>query len=125
MSSFTDPLTLEIVTDSSGHSIWATERALVYELGGLGSNIKIVVPSNFQTDLATIPRIFWSLFLPFAPKYAAAAVLHDFLCEKDGFSRFMADCIFLEAMKIFSVGRLRRWCMFGAVRFYAIITGKK
>ncbi len=49
---------------------------LVYE-GGADT---ITVPEGFTTDLASVPRLFWSL-LPPTGVYERSAVLHDWLCE--------------------------------------------
>lgn len=45
----------------------------------VGKDDVIVIPSDFQTDLATIPRIFWAV-LPPNGVYERAATLHDFGC---------------------------------------------
>lgn len=78
--------------------------------------LKIVVPTGSKTDLASIPRIFRFLVIKNG-RHRAAAIIHDFLCRlKLDFSRVLADKIFLEAMKLLGVPRLRRWAMFLAVR---------
>ena len=77
---------------------------------------KITVPTGFVTDLASIPRIFRLLF-PKNGHHRAAAIIHDYLCRlKLDFSRVLADKIFLEAMKLQGVPKLRRWLMYSAVR---------
>jgi hypothetical protein len=45
----------------------------------VGKTDVITIPSDFHTDLATIPRIFWAI-LPPNGLYERAAVLHDFGC---------------------------------------------
>ena len=56
-----------------------------YSLGPIGwapnenQNFKDVnVPTGFVTDLASIPRPFWSVF-PKTGRYAYAAIVHDYL----------------------------------------------
>jgi len=39
---------------------------------------EITVPAGFDTDYASIPRIFWPIYPPDG-EYAPAAILHDFL----------------------------------------------
>jgi hypothetical protein len=76
----------------------------------------IYVPMGFITDLASIPRIFRFLIVKNG-NHRAASIPHDYLCRQGlSFSRVLADKIFLEAMKLQDVPRLRRWAMFAAVR---------
>ena len=97
------------------------EERLVYrsDLAGL-----IVVPEGFQTDLASIPRIFQSL-VPKVDRHMLPAIVHDYLCRKPDFSRKMADQVFLEAMKLKEVNPIRRRLMYWAVRIGAIVRRKK
>src|SRR5258708_33483224 len=41
-------------------------------------SIRITVPVGFVTDLASVPRVFWSL-LPPAARYSYPAIIHDYL----------------------------------------------
>ena len=55
------------------------------------------VPRGFVSDLASTPKMFWSIYPPFG-KYLSASVLHDYLywrqiCKKDE-----ADKIFYQTM---------------------------
>lgn len=52
---------------------------LRWEVGFKGSGLWITVPKGFVTDLASIPRIGWSLFNGYAPETAKAAAVHDWL----------------------------------------------
>lgn len=45
----------------------------------VGRDDILYIPPDFQTDLASVPRIFWSV-LPPNGVYERAAVLHDFGC---------------------------------------------
>lgn len=57
------------------------------------------VPKGFVTDLASIPRIFWSFDSPFNGKYMSAAILHDYLYACSiAHSRQEADRILYSAM---------------------------
>ena len=75
----------------------------------------IIAPEGFVTDLASIPRIV-RMFIVKNGRHRAAAIVHDWLCKlgKD-FDRRLADKIFLEAMKILGVPRIRRRLMYWAV----------
>ena len=77
-----------------------------------------IVPENgFVSDLASVPRILWSL-LPPSGKYAPAAVIHDYLYRLPGCSRFLADAIFREVMAQLGVSFWKRCVMYYAVRFF-------
>ena len=55
-----------------------------------------VVPKGFITDGATIPRIFWFIYPPNRPDYLPAAVIHDYLCEKEMYKE--ADSMFKNCL---------------------------
>jgi hypothetical protein len=75
------------------------------------------VPAGFETDFASIPRVFWRL-LPPVGRYGKAAVIHDFLYRTGSASRAVADRVFLDAMEVLGVGWLTRHVMFLAVRAF-------
>ena len=97
------------------------EERLVYQSDLVGS---VTVPAGFETDLASIPRIFQS-FIPKVARHMLPAIVHDYLCRKPDFSRKMADQVFLEAMKLKEVNPIRRRLMYWAVRIGAIVRRKK
>ncbi len=63
---------------------------------------KIIVPKDFLTDGASIPKVFWSIFGgPLSGRYIKSAIVHDYLCvlnNQDLYSRERADKIFEWAM---------------------------
>lgn len=79
----------------------------------------ITVPAGFETDGASIPKLFWTLFAPFGP-YFHAAVIHDYLysAHNDKFSRLQSDLIFKEAMYNSNVRWPTREVVFNAVRSF-------
>lgn len=84
---------------------------------------RIVVEAGFDTDYASVPRLFWSLYPPDG-SYTPAAVIHDALyfyqCAPAGNPRWItraeADRVFLEAMTALGVPALRRRLLYTAVR---------
>ena len=52
----------------------------------------ISVPKGFVTDLASIPRLFWTIFPP-AAAYSYPAIIHDYLYWFQPCSRETADNI--------------------------------
>jgi Protein of unknown function (DUF1353) len=79
----------------------------------------IDIHKGFETDGASIPKIFWSILSPFGP-YFKAAVVHDFLYSpwNDEFSRGEADDIFKEAMYNIGINWIQRETIYRAVRLF-------
>ena len=115
MSSFTDPLQVEIAEGS-----WRTCRELVYWTDLLGDErVTITVPNRFKTDFASIPRIFWIILAPHDPQYVAASVVHDWLCVNHrvyGYDK--ADAIFYEAMTVLGTPLWKRWVLWAGVSLF-------
>ena len=97
------------------------EERLVYRSDLIGL---VIVPAGFETDLASIPRIFQSL-VPKVDRHMLPAIVHDYLCRKPDFSRKTADRVFLEAMRLKQVNPVRRRLMYWAVRIGAMVRRKK
>ena len=114
---FVTKLTFE---DDGGFPFTLTQD-LVYvtEVRGVGkpvTNARIIrVPAGFKTDLASIPKVLWSVLPPIG-KYDAPAVLHDALYQFDAATRKQADDVLYEAMKATSVGWRTRWTIYAGVR---------
>lgn len=80
-----------------------------------------VVPMGFQTDGASIPRLFWFLVgSPFTPEVIEGATLHDYLYSTPDAdtTRREADDVFHSFMRQRGVGRLRARLMWLAVRLF-------
>jgi hypothetical protein len=60
------------------------------------------VPVGFVTDLASIPRVFWSI-LPSDGRYAHSAVIHDYLYWEQSISREESDEVMALSMADFGV----------------------
>lgn len=106
---------LKLVPLKSGKQ-WELLEDYYYEVNGY----IIKVPKGFITDLASVPRIFWSIFPPFGD-YTAAAIVHDYLYSKEnntGINRTLADKIFLFIMKELGVCLFKRTAMYKAVRIF-------
>ena len=101
--------------------LWRTLTPIIADLDGYPL---ITVPAGFETDGASVPRLFW----PICPKfsnYTNAAVVHDYLYfhravpgHFDEYDRADADRIFLELMRELGVSRWQRWAMYSAVRMF-------
>ena len=76
---------------------------------------------GFQTDGASIPRLFWFLVgSPFAPEVIEAVTLHDYLYATPtaDTTRREADEVFHALMLEREVGRARARLMLWAVRSF-------
>ena len=117
MPGFIDKL---IVSKVSGR-LWEVEKDFTYVIGKKNF---VKVPKGFITDLASIPRVFWSIFPPDG-NYTQAAVLHDYLYQMNLFIRKECDGIFLQAMKILKVPLWKRSVMYSALRMFGWICWEK
>ena len=97
---------------------------LVRQPGGLvyttNAGQVITVPEGFQTNLASVPAIFWPI-LPRDGDYTPAAIVHDWLYGQkemagQAITRGQADGVMLEAMEALGVGWWRRRVIWGALR---------
>lgn len=87
---------------------------------------KIVeVPYGFKTDLASIPKLFWSWLSPFG-KHQEAALIHDYLYKNDGklkglknkLTRKESDLLFKNVMLADGVSNFNAQVMYLAVRTF-------
>jgi hypothetical protein len=91
------------------------DAPLVYESEVAGRIF--VVPTGFETDLASVPRLPLAYML-FGGVGDAAAVVHDFLYSTQEVSREMADDVLEEAMRVSGVAGWRRYPMWFGVRLF-------
>ncbi|HCM2000516.1 TPA: DUF1353 domain-containing protein [Salmonella enterica subsp. salamae serovar [1],40:z35:e,n,x,z15] len=112
MSKFTTPAILEMLA----HYKWRVYEPFEFYLINDNSDV-INVPAGFVTDLASVPRIFWTL-LPPDGKYAKAAIIHDYLYDNALRTKKEADLIFLDGMTVLGVPEWKRKMMYLAVRLF-------
>lgn len=110
-----------VVVKQLGDEDWEVREAFAYT-GKYNDTFRVEFGS--PTDFASVPRVFvW--FLPRYGKYTLAAILHDHLWRRVVPSGEMdyidADGIFRRAMRELGVPFLRRWIMWAAVRWGALL----
>jgi hypothetical protein len=110
----------DVVVKQLDDTNWEVREALEYA----GLRQEWTVPVGSGTDFASVPRVFvW--FLPRYGRYTRAAILHDHLwrrCAATGQMRWVdADGVFRRAMRELGVPFLRRWMMWSAVRWAALL----
>ncbi len=74
-----------------------------------------VVPSGFESDGTTAPRIFRLFVSKYSPKYIQAVVVHDYLCSLKKYKA--ADGVFKEMLYAIDKNWKTR-LMVNAVKFY-------
>lgn len=95
-------------------SIWCLDSPLIYISDIVG---KVEVPTGFETDFASVPRIPIAYML-FGDKAHCESVIHDYLYRKDSVplvSYSQANDVFLEAMKIRGKSFFVRYSMYWGV----------
>ena len=100
---------------------WEVMEDFEYHVGSEESNDIIKITKGFISDLASIPKAFWSIIGGPWGRYGYAAILHDFLYFTQTRTRLASDRIFLEAMKVLKVNVFKRLVMFRAVRMWSWI----
>lgn len=120
MSSFTKPLIVEVL--DKGLTYKVAEEFTYYRTNN--HNVTFKVPKVFETNFASIPRIFWNIYPPTGggtskTKYGKASVLHDYLYDNGIYTRKECDKIFLEAMEAMGVGKFTRYLFYYCVRLFA------
>lgn len=123
MSSFTKEPTFTLTKDGK----FRLETGFRYYIGEEDSELYVDIPEGFETDFASIPSIFQWIFPPHDPRWAKAAIVHDYLYFPEGFyfdhgnkfnkyTRKFADDVFREAMEVLGSPPFIRWAFYYAVR---------
>lgn len=80
---------------------------------------KFIIPKGFETDLASIPRIFWPILAPQYSGFVAPAILHDYLYRcNNHLTRKFADEVLYSALIIEDVTAFTASKFFVAVRVF-------
>ena len=75
-----------------------------------------IYPRLYITNGGNIPRLFWSIILPFAPRLLPAYLVHDYWCDRGEYKK--ADRLFQKILKDLGVSRWKRVVMVRAVKLY-------
>ncbi len=122
MSSFTSPLKVEYIDGKN----WKLTRPFTYHLNSKHGKAIIKVPIGFETNFASIPKLFRPVIgQPTNKGFGKASVIHDYLYTTHQYSRKKSDQIFLEAMQISGVPKFKRGTMYYTLRFFGRRAWKK
>jgi|GEM_PF-875895 len=111
---FITDLCMKEIGEKKGRTVYELLQPLIFITR---DGRRIVVPTGFQTDLASVPRLPF-VYLLWGDRAHREAVLHDYLFRKDSVpvATFMeANGLFLEAMTSRGVRWAIRWPMYAAV----------
>jgi hypothetical protein len=111
MSQFTTNFKGELI----GNNRWRNIEPFEYHVNTYPSDEVITVPIGFETDFASIPRIFWSILSPI-DKHGKAAVIHDFCYYHGLYTRKVCDMIFREGMRVLNVKPWKATTMYYVLR---------
>jgi len=111
---FSDPTP---VLEKLPGGLWRLVEPVIYTTP---ADDMVWVPTGFETDLASIPRLVWSVF-PRDGDYAPAAIVHDYLYRYHhmvgrAVDRPEADGVFLAGMVDLGICLATRWTLYAAVR---------
>lgn len=117
MSRFLTSLDVRLLSDAqnNGSGSWMLMSPLLYE-SDVAARI-INVPTAFETDFASVPRVPF-VFDLVGDTAHAAATLHDYLYATGELPRATADAVLREAAIVSGVLPWRAWMMYLAVRTF-------
>ena len=82
----------------------------------------IVVPKDFLTDFGSKPPMVWFWIGSPTDEAGPCYVIHDWLCELEGYPRKDADYVFYEAMGVLKIPKWKRTIMYWAVRIWGMFS---
>ena len=74
-----------------------------------------IVPVDYVTDGASVPKPLWWFCSPYAGNHLKPAVLHDYMSEDEYGDQKLADQVFLKTLEANGVGWFKRHAMHKAV----------
>ncbi|MDB5420656.1 MAG: hypothetical protein JWR59_603 [Brevundimonas sp.] len=97
MSSFTRAVFEPTGETLNGRAVYRAAEAFDYDIGYLGSGLRVRVEQGFPTDGPSVP--FWALPIFPVGAMVRSAAIHDTLRADPRFTTLEADAIFLAAMQ--------------------------
>jgi Protein of unknown function (DUF1353). len=115
------PLKVEL---GDGKKWRLSEKFSVYteQLGE--EKVWIEVEEGFETDFASIPKIFLP-FLEWRDKFNKASVVHDWLYHTKQFDRKTSDKIFLELQLALGINKYKAYIFYFMVRSFGWLYWRK
>ncbi len=119
------------ITRDDARGLWRVDEDVI----AFSRGYTLIVPKDFETDLASIPRVLWNVIAPFDLS-CVAPIVHDWLYQHGGtietqvqsaticlrhprtFTRADADAFLLDLMTQEDVPAWRRQSAYWAVRLF-------
>jgi hypothetical protein len=114
MSEFIGRLKMQ-AADNKDDGQWQLLAPFVYQSDVAG--LTFTVPTDFQTDLASVPRLP-IVYLLTGGRASEAAVIHDWIYTHKMVPRRVADAVLREASAVSGVPRWARNLMWAGVRAF-------
>ena len=77
------------------------------------------IPANFETDLASIPKIAWLVMAPSHSSLIRPAIVHDWFYRKScAFNRKQSDLIFYHMLRNDGISKTTASIMYYTVRWF-------
>lgn len=120
MATFNGPLFVEPTGTTANKSGLPQYRVTAPFTFDIGRGFYVNVPAGFISDLASIPWPARNWFRPHDKRWAQAAVIHDYCCTNQLFSRSLCDHVFIEAMLANQCPLYIAWPMYASVKVRSI-----
>ncbi len=104
-------------TTQIGSFLWRVDLPFVARIQDGDTAYEILVPSGWETDYGSVPRVLWN-FVPPLGDYSAAYVLHDFLYASETFDRAACDWLLLLALRDLGASWTTRNAVYCSVRAF-------
>lgn len=114
MSHFVTRLQMQ-AADNKDDGLWQLTAPFVYQSDV--AKMTFTVPKDFQTDLASVPRLP-IVYLLTGGRASEAAVIHDYAYTFKMVPRRIADAVLREASAVSGVKPFYRWLMWAGVRAF-------
>lgn len=104
-----------VISTRRGSKLWVVGEPLTYISKAHGP---ITVPVDYETDLASVPRLLWNIIRPDDPVARRAAVIHDYIYTNltNYLTKKQADDLFQEMLLVDGAYRFKAWLMWCGVR---------
>lgn len=109
----------EIVTDTCIKPMMDYHYKTCNSIKFVVNDRKFEIPADFETDLASIPKVAWPIMAPAHSSLIRPAIIHDwFYRETCSFTRFQTDLIFYHMLRNDGVSSFKASIMYYAVRWF-------
>lgn len=115
MKAIKTTIVVRYMQEVSKEILWELKEEIVIETS---KGLLVKIPVGFQTDFASVPKVFWSLISSIG-KYNLASIIHDYFYTTHLLDRKSSDEEFLKWMMFIDPSRqIRNKIMYYMVRLF-------